>query len=55
MLKLKKYLIYTRRYLGMAFCVLFAIWLIWRRTIRFAGGSVSALCTRSLSMWFLNE
>jgi hypothetical protein len=28
MLKLKKYLIYTHRYLGMAFCVLFALWFV---------------------------
>jgi uncharacterized iron-regulated membrane protein len=28
MLKLKKYLIYTHRYLGMAFCVMFALWFV---------------------------
>ena len=28
MLKLKKYLIYTHRYLGMAFCVIFALWFV---------------------------
>lgn len=28
MLKLKKYLIYTHRYLGLAFCVMFALWFV---------------------------
>jgi hypothetical protein len=28
MLKLKKYLIYTHRYLGVAFCVMFALWFV---------------------------
>src|SRR5262245_37814800 len=28
MLKLKKYLIYTHRYLGVAFCVMFAVWFV---------------------------
>jgi len=28
MLKLKKYFIYTHRYLGMAFCVIFALWFV---------------------------
>ncbi len=28
MLKLKKYLIYTHRYLGMAFCVMFTLWFV---------------------------
>src|SRR5262245_12810283 len=28
MLRLKKYLIYTHRYLGLAFCVMFAFWFV---------------------------